>query len=201
MPQAGIYGQDGQDDNFESSGGRGNIQSEVPILNTGGELQEVNAGGADVLGSPDSRGSEEDFKDEIDPRTQLSEEAKVKIVDENVKICLESGLASFNGFSIKKDYPKAFKKCTLFAEKISQGSMIDEDAVIGMFLVAPRSILYPFFDEEKVYVNVTGEGYGWQYIIWGHNANELLSQKGFDSRVLAEKEAFLEAFNILEKRS
>lgn len=110
-----------------------------------------------------------------------------------------------NWNEIEKKYPKGFNLWWEFEgflnSNITQQEFLEEDNANGMVYFISYRDLYDFFDEQRIYIfplrteyHQKGMGFGYEI---QHEAR--YRQYGFKSRKKAEEQAFLKAFEILEK--
>lgn len=105
------------------------------------------------------------------------------------------GLPAYNGYKLKKEYPNAWNKLLEYCKIQAEGAdNVDDETVIGILLYSPRIVLFDFFDREKIYVNTIAPEMGNQW------TNTLKSQMSYNTRTLAEVDAFEYAFLLLEEK-
>lgn len=184
MPQAGI--------NDEREDFSGNL---TPRQDTVGER----VGNEEVL-SGDNVSQEDTQISNVQSPTKESPEAELQkaavnedLLREVVEQALEDNLLAMNAITIKNKFPKSYNACKDYMIVKSQFPP-DEETMIGVLLYTPRNLLYDFFDQKKLFINIHGSDTRWKYS-W--EANE--SSDPFTSRVFAEHNGFMEGFERLEK--
>jgi hypothetical protein len=108
-----------------------------------------------------------------------------------------------NGFKIKKDFPKVFEVLCNFLNIKSKVGALDDEIVIGTLLYAPRTVLPEFFDEKKMFINLTYIEIGptnWKYTITEPSVGVTISADLYPSRAYAENAAYYTAFRKLENQ-
>lgn len=126
------------------------------------------------------------------------------VVEEHVNHFINRDLPSFSAFEIKDKYPKAYEKLRQFAgEQASMGTEnIDDELLIGVLLYSPRSLLYLFFDNHNVFVNIQRGNVTetFEYRIDTDVSIGEISETKSKKRTPAEVAAFIKAFEILENK-
>jgi len=116
---------------------------------------------------------------------------------------------NMNWNEIKEKYPESWNKLREWRKYIDYCETQDDlghyitDGVhrVGVWIYFNKRDLYDFFDEQHVYVVVSylaGSLFmiaGWTYMI-----NQSVCDRDFKTRIEAEEQAFLKAFEILEDR-
>jgi hypothetical protein len=140
--------------------------------------------------------SSEDFK------TEISED-QIKLIEEGIQLTIDENFFSMNGFKIKKDFPKVFEVLCNFLNIKSKVGALDDETVIGTLLYAPRTVLPEFFDEKKMFINLTYIEIGptnWKYTITEPSVGVTISADLYPSRAYAENAAYYTAFRKLENQ-
>lgn len=108
-------------------------------------------------------------------------------------------IPSFNSVKLKKKYPKAYKALFDFIEEKGQyQGQLDDATMVGIMAYTSRMITFDFFDSKEIYVCISGDKQGWDYIVsW---KDELYANEGSSTRTLTEITAFDKAFEILENQ-
>lgn len=121
---------------------------------------------------------------------EIKNELTEEIIDESF---LNFKRLYFNPLKIKILYPISFQKFTDYLKKESEGIDLSAEIINSIFLYTPR-VLYDFFDEQDIFINIHGVYNSWSYSI-GPNYYDTPKYK---KREEAEKVAMSEAFIILE---
>ncbi len=125
--------------------------------------------------------------------TGLSDKDKEEYLDQSVV----EDMLSLNALKIKRLYPNSFKLCVEYISEKSRLPQTD-DVLIGIFLYGPRTILYEFFDDAGLYINVVGASNQWHYTITSETI-QVVNGGIAKTRREAEKLALEEAFSHLDK--
>ncbi len=183
--------------------GGGNVNGEVPILQGDGRVPTLSDERDNVSGSTEvsQEPSQENAQIQAPKsrRGQISPEEREKTLKLMVEDSLKNGLAAYNGFEIKKLYPKTYEKIAEYmGMKAQMPGLMDEETVIGILLYSPRIVLFDFFDINKIYVNTDINLDMWIYKI--NKPNYSHSSKAYSSRLNAEIDGFYEAFKLFEEQ-
>lgn len=145
-------------------------------------------------GSLRSSSQQENTKAQVQPQGELTDSEKEEVLANYVKESIAHNVVALNHAKIKRQYPKALKALEAFITERA-GQPVEEDTIVGVLLYSPRSVLYEFFDNKKIFINIAGSETDWHYTINGGYAN-----MGYASRVLAECDAFEDAFSQLNRK-
>lgn len=123
--------------------------------------------------------------------TKVEDDLRSQGFDLAIEHLLGDDLLAFNALTLKAKFPKSYKKVVDFMQ-VKSSLDTDEDTILGVFLYSPKTVVYNFFDDNELYINVGGWKQDWHYTINGSPA-EFCS-----SRTFAEHGAVLKAFELLE---
>lgn len=137
------------------------------------------------------------------PQTVGEEEGysreNVEVLNDYVREATKKGMLALSGFELEKKYPKAYELFRIYAgvkSNIEPGKPLDRDTCLSVLLYTPRTILWDFFDENKIFINITGSETSWKYTI----NSDSHTYQDVSRRVLAEAEAYEMAFQLLENK-
>lgn len=138
--------------------------------------------------------SKEDSKTEVN--TESEESLKNEMIKDYVDAAEKEGILSLNAFEIKSKYKKAYDALIAFMEaRVSNHTTINEEVVVGTLMYAPRQVLFDFFDDNKLFINIHGSDNYWKYTFVANSNSD-----PYTSRASAEKHGFMEAFQILNSQ-
>lgn len=143
----------------------------------------------------DSISNKEDSKTKVEPENeeQLGKELMIKDYTDAAE---KEGILSLNAFEIRKNFKKSYEALVAFMEaRISNHIKMDEETVVGTLIYAPRQVLYDFFDDNKLFINIHGSDNYWKYTFVANSNSD-----PYTSRASAEKHGFMEAFQILNSQ-
>lgn len=126
--------------------------------------------------------------------SEISEVQKQAGVANYVKQAEKEGLLALDFFEMSSAYPKAFKMFTEYLQNQAKAP-IDEEMCVGVLLYSARTILYDFFDKQKVFINTLGYDDKWYFTLERIGQ----SKETYKNRAATEKAAFNDAFEYLEK--
>lgn len=125
---------------------------------------------------------------------EQSLEAQEKAVETITMSMITEGAPSVNAFKVQRLYPNSYKS---FEDHGKQKAGLPEEApdLIITILIYKAEVLFAFFDESKIYLNITGDNdAGWQYKVSGETNGSQI----YTSRAEATSEAFYHAFSVME---
>lgn len=181
MPQAGIN-DEREDFSKDVTSGQTNVGERTPSA-------EISSRDGVSTQISDVQSSTEEIAEVELQKAAVNEDLLREVVEQ----ALEDNLLALNAVTIKNKFPKSYNACKDYMIQKSQFPP-DEETMIGVLLYTPRNLLYDFFDQKKLFINIHGSDTRWKYS-W--EANE--SSDPFTSRVLAEHNGFMEGFERLEK--
>lgn len=177
--------------------GEGILDSQVGVSGT----SEIS--GEDTLGigaAPDVSSGEISYTATSKEVTQTKAEAedlgKEMALEMYIKQCIEENIMCFNPITTKKNFPAAYNSCVDYMARKANIPTLEEDTVFGVFLYSPRTILYEFFDEKGIFVNVIGGGDKWSNNVENKYDGIVMT---YPKRILAEIAGFTAAFKILNE--
>ena len=190
------------DETNKSSGyayGGGRVTESIPVSEGSrqGDVPQTSSYGASVGETLVGENQEQESvkvqpkeTEEVDRYTQLE-----IVSQESVK----KNLLSFNGLKIKGYYPNAFQKLfDYICEKTDIPDLINEDTTLGILLYSPAIVIFDFFDQNKLFVNICGKEEDWYYSINSTNISIVSAQ--YKNRTLTEEAAFNTLFEKLENQ-
>ncbi len=121
-------------------------------------------------------------------------EEEKKSIKQYMVVAKEKDILSLDPYQIESQFPLAYKACVDYMSKRADVP-VGREIIVSIFVYSPTMILYKFFDENGIYINILGQDNSWEYCI-----NQIISMIINETRVQAEAEALLEAFSELEKK-
>lgn len=187
-----------------ATNGGGDVDSEVQVLHGNGRAEAIPNEGNDILGGVEmgQESSKENTQVQA-PKSRIGEMTdteKAFALTASVEESNKNGLAAYNGFVLKTQYPRAYNKLVEYmGNKAQIPGMMDDDTVLGILLYSPRIVVFEFFDINEIFVNTKiGIDRKWSYEI--DTKHQIYGSKLYTTRVLAEVEGFHKAFELLEQK-
>lgn len=147
-----------------------------------------------IIGQKEGEKLSENFKKDI---KRPSEEELSEILNDYVEEALSQNVLSFNGKTLKKKFPKTWEQLKKYAVKRAGHDQFDNDnSLEGILVYTAVMILYSFFDENGVYINIQGLKGEWFATIQADTFSHTSSTSA--SRVRSEHLAFTKAFELYE---
>ena len=118
---------------------------------------------------------------------------EVEQVANLVKVITEQGEVSLNPIELSARYPKTMEELKKFIEKVTR-IQPNTELLVTILAYNPTNILFKFFDEKKMFINIGGSDFLWIYTI----NNTPYQQPTYTSRAQATSGAFQIAFEQSE---
>lgn len=144
------------------------------------------------IGPGSSGGRKNSSKAQIEAAQAEFESLDLAGKEQYIEESATEGLIFVNAFKIERLYPKAYASLKDHVKRKLNLPNVDH-MMTGILLYGSRAVLYEFFDEEKVYINVIGSDISWYYTLDSARKSHT-SGMTYKSRIEAEQAAFEAAF-------